>query len=195
MCIDSVRGQGGRFGRSHGERHACLVRYRGEARDDGEPPLPPPLSGLVVDYEVFDRYVFEEDLERVRAFYRAHGFYEAQVRAGRVEYVGKSHVRVTIVVEEGELTLVKDVALKGLAGLPPDVVRAAESASVAKLRKGVRFNDDDYSSTEDDIRRALTYNGYAYAKTSRRAEIDSSQGTLHSSRMTSSQVRRRRSAK
>ena len=75
-------------------------------------------------------------------------------------------------VEEGRPTLVRDVALFGLKGLPEGVVREAESASVAKLRKGVRFNDDDYEATGKAIGRALTDNGYAYAKTSRRAEID-----------------------
>src|SRR5688572_33378542 len=33
---------------------------------------------------VFDQDVLEKDLERVRRFYRSHGYYEAQVRAARV---------------------------------------------------------------------------------------------------------------
>jgi outer membrane protein insertion porin family/translocation and assembly module TamA len=130
------------------------------------------FQGLVYDYELFDRYVLEKDLERVEAFYRANGFYDARARAGRVEYVGKRHVRVTIVVEEGQATLVREVAIRGLEGLPADVVSAAVAASVAKLHKGARFNDDDYASTEDAVKRALTDHGYAYARTSRRAEVD-----------------------
>jgi outer membrane protein insertion porin family/translocation and assembly module TamA len=130
------------------------------------------FQGLIYDYELFDRFVFQKDLERVEAFYRAHGFYDAHARAGRVEYVGKSHVRVTIVVEEGQPTLVRDVYLTGLRGLPPDVIRAAEKASVDKLRKGVRFTDDDYGDTEKAILKSLTDNGYAYAKVGRKAEID-----------------------
>jgi outer membrane protein assembly factor BamA len=130
------------------------------------------FQGLIYDYELFDRYVFEKDLERVEAFYRAHGFYDARARAGRVEYVGKRHVRVTVVVDEGEPTVVQNVTLYGLAGLPPDVARKASIAAAAKLRKGGRFSDDDYEQTEKDIARVLTDNGYAYAHTGRRAEID-----------------------
>ena len=130
------------------------------------------FQGLVYDYSIFDRYVLEKDMERVEAFYRARGFYDAHARAARVEYAGTSHVRVTIVVDEGAPAIVRDVAVYGLERLPSNVVRAVEKAAVAKLHTGVRFNDDDYSSTQDDVGRALTDNGYAYARTGRRAEID-----------------------
>jgi outer membrane protein insertion porin family/translocation and assembly module TamA len=130
------------------------------------------FRGIIYDYEIFDRYVFAKDLERVEAFYRSKGFYEAHARAGRVVYTTDNHVRVTVVVEEGPPTLVRDVILRGVEGLPPPIAKAVEAASVAKLRKGVRFDEDDYKSTDDAIKRALTDRGYAYAQTSRRAEID-----------------------
>lgn len=130
------------------------------------------FRGFIVDYTLFDPFVLAKDLERVEAFYRAHGFYEAHARAGRVEYVAKDHVRVTIVVDEGDPVLVRDVVLLGLQGVPAPVARAAESAAMSKLRRGRRFSDEDYESTEKAIERALTDHGFAYAKTTRQAEVD-----------------------
>ena len=46
------------------------------------------FRGVVYDYELFDRTVLQRDLERVERYYRARGYYEAQVRAGRVRYTG-----------------------------------------------------------------------------------------------------------
>ena len=116
--------------------------------------------------------MFAKDLERVEAFYRAHGFYDAHARAGRVEYVSPKHVRVTNVVEEGPPTLVRDVSINGLQDLPIAVRHAAEYASVKKLSKGQRFEDDAFDETEKYIERTLTDQGYAYAKVTREAKID-----------------------
>jgi outer membrane protein insertion porin family/translocation and assembly module TamA len=132
------------------------------------------FQGVVYDYEVFDRFVLEKDLARVEAVYRAHGFYDAHARAGRFEYLDPDHkhVRVTIEVEEGPPTLVRDVVLRGLEGLPPGVAARAKAAAVAKLSRGKRFDEDAYDETEGDIARALTDDGYAYAKAEKHAEID-----------------------
>src|SRR5262245_50034773 len=42
------------------------------------------FKGLIYDYEIFDRYVLERDLQRIERYYRARGFYWTRVRAGRV---------------------------------------------------------------------------------------------------------------
>jgi outer membrane protein insertion porin family/translocation and assembly module TamA len=130
------------------------------------------FRGVVYDYELFDRYVLAKDLERVEAFYRAHGFFDARARAGRIEYVGDKHVRVTIVVEEGTPTRVRQVIVRGVDDLPARVARAARKAAVAKVAQRDRFDDGGYTATEKDITRALTDRGYAYARTSRRADVD-----------------------
>src|SRR5690606_23503643 len=64
------------------------------------------MQGVVYDYQVFDRYVLQRDLERVERFYQARGYYRARARAGRINYTGEKHVEVTIVVDEGPLTRV-----------------------------------------------------------------------------------------
>jgi outer membrane protein insertion porin family/translocation and assembly module TamA len=130
------------------------------------------FQGVVYDYEIFDRFVLEADLARVEAFYRARGFYDVRVRAGRFEYLGQDRVRVTIEVEEGPPTVVRDVVLRGLDGLPPAVVARAKEAAVARLSRGERFDEEAYDATKGDIARALTEHGYAYARVHKHAQIE-----------------------
>jgi len=60
------------------------------------------FTGVVYDYNVFDRFVFERDLQRVERYYRARGYYHARARAGRVYFIERNKVRVEIMVEEGD---------------------------------------------------------------------------------------------
>ena len=130
------------------------------------------FRGVVFDYELLDRYVLERDLARVERFYRARGFYEAHVRAGRVERTSENHVKVNVEVEEGLPVVVRQVTLSGLDGVPPEVVKAANKAAKKGLKRDKIFDEDDFTKTDDAISRALTDNGFAYAKTTRRAEVD-----------------------
>src|SRR5262245_33342000 len=58
------------------------------------------FRGIVYEYTVFDRNVFQRDLARVEAFYRSKGYYDAHARAGRIHKIDDNHVRLEIVVEE-----------------------------------------------------------------------------------------------
>ena len=131
------------------------------------------FRGFVVDYSLFDPFVLAKDLARVEAVYRDNGFYDAHARAGRVFYTSdkRDHVEVTIVVDEGQPIVVRDVVLDGVEDLPPRIAQIVKDAAVAKVHRGVRFVRDDYESTEKAIARALTDHGYAYAKTTRHADI------------------------
>ncbi len=130
------------------------------------------LRGVVYDYEIFDRSVLQRDLERVERYYRARGFYEAQVRAGRLRYRGDKHVEVTVEVEEGSPVLVREVQLDGLLGLPEPVIKATRAALNASIKPGKPFEEDPFQKAENDMKRALTDHGYAWAKVERRADVD-----------------------
>src|SRR5882757_8410911 len=92
--------------------------------------------GVVLDYELFDRYVLDRDLIRIERIYRARGYYESKVRAGRVERTSDGHVRVTVIVQEGSRVDVGDVRFEGVAALPIDDTAAVFAAVRRKLRKG-----------------------------------------------------------
>jgi outer membrane protein insertion porin family/translocation and assembly module TamA len=131
------------------------------------------IQGFVVDYQIFDPFVLQTDLQRVERFYRARGYYEARARAGRVVHDRADHVVVTIVVEEGEVVRVDQVHLDGIDDLPPAARRAASDALVsAGIRSGVPFDEDAFASAEVKLQRALEDHAYAFAKVERGAEVD-----------------------
>src|SRR6266478_5832637 len=120
--------------------------------------------GVVLDYELFDRYVLDRDLTRIERIYRARGYYEAKVRAGRVERTDNGHVRVTVIVQEGSRIDVGDIRFEGVASLPIDDNAAIFAAVRRKLRKGRAFDEDNYQAAQENLVRALGDRGYAFAQ-------------------------------
>jgi outer membrane protein assembly factor BamA len=130
------------------------------------------FRGVVLDYELFDPYVLERDLARIERLYRARGFYEAHARAGRVEKVAPSHVRVSVVVEEGPAVKVGEIKIDGIANLPIDDAAAVLAAVRRRLRAGKNFDEEEYEQAQEELQRALSDSGYAFAKVEGRAEVD-----------------------
>jgi outer membrane protein insertion porin family/translocation and assembly module TamA len=128
--------------------------------------------GVVLDYELFDRYVLDRDLTRIERIYRARGYYEAKVRAGRVERTDNGHVRVTVIVQEGSRIDVGDIRFEGVASLPIDDNAAIFAAVRRKLRKGRAFDEDNYQAAQENLVRALGDRGYAFAQVKGQAEVD-----------------------
>ena len=121
------------------------------------------FRGVVYEYAVFDRFLLQRDLARVEAFYHTRGYYDAHARAGRVHETSDKHVRVEIVVEEGEPVVVRSVRVDGLADITPQVASAVQKAAMMGLRAGAPLDAEQLEKTERAVRRALTNRGYAYA--------------------------------
>lgn len=146
-------------------------------------PLVGAVDALTVEYERFDRFVLDRDLERVARVYRAKGYYHAVVRAGRVRRIDahapgstevkNARVAVEIVVEEGPPILIQGVRLTFPSGAPkqPEPLIAAARAK-ADLAKGEVFSEEQYERTRLEIQRALTDLGYAYARVEPSATVD-----------------------
>lgn len=130
------------------------------------------FSGIVYDYEIFDRNVLQRDLERVERFYRARGYYEAHARAGRVRYAGPKHVQVTILVEEGKPVLIREMRIDGTGGLSAEDAEAVRLAMRQTMKRGEPFEEEPFKRAEEAMKRALTDRGYAWAKVERRADLD-----------------------
>ena len=130
------------------------------------------FRGIVYDYEVFDRYVLERDLQRIERYYRSRGFYWPRVRAGRVFESGPRDVKVEILVEEGPETRVGRVDVHGLEGLPENVARQALKKVAGSESRGERFEEADFEAAAQALEGVLTDNGYAYAKVRRAADVD-----------------------
>lgn len=130
------------------------------------------FQGVLYDYSIFDRNVFQRDLARVEAVYRSKGYYEAHARAGRVHWITNEHVRIEIVVDEGKPVLVDTVRVVGLEGLPKNIADLAERAAARALPRNEPFDEEQFDKALAAVRRVLTDRGYAYAKVKNDAHVD-----------------------
>jgi outer membrane protein insertion porin family/translocation and assembly module TamA len=137
-----------------------------------------PILGLTdvlgVEYERFDRFVLERDMERIERYYQARGFYDAHVRASRVRRRSDGAVRVEIVVQEGPPVLVRKVDLAWKDWRPEFGKRVTKPVTDAKneLGTGQRFEEEDYEKTKTAIHRALTDRGFPYADVVGNVKVD-----------------------
>ena len=129
------------------------------------------FQGVLYDYEVFDRYVLERDLERVERLYRARGYYRARARVGRVFYSGR-HAKVEIVIDEGPPVVIGRVDVHGTEKVSLLAGVIARSVLLARMPKGEPFDEDAFHAAEADAKRALGNFGYAYAQVIGSAEVD-----------------------
>lgn len=130
------------------------------------------FQGIMFDYEVFDRYVLERDLQRIERYYRARGFYRCHVRAGRVFSSGARKVSVEIVVEEGPPTRVGRVDVHGTDGLEAEMAEDAEGEVLSALDLGDRLEEEAFDTAAEDLQRLFADNGHAYVKVKRAADVD-----------------------
>jgi outer membrane protein insertion porin family/translocation and assembly module TamA len=121
------------------------------------------------DGNVFDGDVLAKDLERVLRFYRAHGYYEAAVRAARVVREGAHDVRVEIDIDPGAPVRVVRLDIEGLATLPPDLARGAARAS--ELRVGQPLVEQRLHEDARAIELLIADAGYAFVKVEERADV------------------------
>jgi outer membrane protein assembly factor BamA len=143
-------------------------------------PLLTVLDAMLVEYHTYDRLVLERDLERVRRFYRARGFYDARVHAGRVIRTTDHHVRVEIEISEGEPVLVEDVELDFPNWQQAFLSNAEMFAAIGKFKTDPledgeplpRFDEDRYDALKQRLVRALTNRGFAYAKVEGEVTVD-----------------------
>ena len=130
------------------------------------------FRGVVYDYEIFNSYVLQRDLERIERYYRARGFYEARVRAARIFYDSDKHVRVVIEVEEGPPVTIRALSVRGLDALPADLRAEARLELDAAIKVGDRFEEEAFIAGEKALQKALTDRGYAFATVKRDAEVE-----------------------
>jgi outer membrane protein insertion porin family/translocation and assembly module TamA len=129
------------------------------------------FSGVIYDYEVFDRYVLERDLQRIERYYRARGYYEARVRAADVVLKGRG-AKVHIEVEEGEPVILRRVDLHGIEALPPQVIATMRRAATSELPLGRAFDEGNFEKAEQQLKQRLEDLGYAYVALQRSANVD-----------------------
>lgn len=129
------------------------------------------FSGVVYDYEIFNRFVLERDLQRIERFYRSRGYYQAHARAAHV-YRSGSKVRVEIVVEEGQPVLLRRVDVHGVERLPLAVQREAIKSVTSELPLGDPLDEQQLDKASQALARTLGDSGYAQAKVRKSADVN-----------------------
>ena len=130
------------------------------------------FQGIAFDYTVYDDAALQRDMARVERFYRSKGFIDAHARVARVDQVKPDHVRVEVVVDEGQATVNRGIRIAGIDPLPSEIAKAAEAAAHTALKPGERFDEQAFKETEAAVKTALTDRGYAWAKVDSQAELD-----------------------
>lgn len=115
-----------------------------------------------LEYEVYDPFVVERDVQRVERFYRARGYYEARVLAARVVRLPGDRVRVELHVYEGSAVQVGRVRVR-LRGPISREASAELAVALKALPEKTRFDEQAYDTLKQDVLRSLTDHGYAHA--------------------------------
>jgi outer membrane protein assembly factor BamA len=129
------------------------------------------FPGVIYDYEIFNRFVLERDLQRIERFYQSRGYYQAHARAAHVFRTG-AKVRVEIVVEEGEPVLLRRLDIHGLEHLPAKVRSQALAAATSGMPLGAPFEEEKFEQASKDLARSLGDHGFAEAKVRKGADVN-----------------------
>jgi outer membrane protein assembly complex protein YaeT len=113
--------------------------------------------------DVFDPITFREDLERIRRFYEARGYYHARVNYDLTEDSETGELQVKIDIIEGVPVIVSQV----------NVELSGSSLSVPELpiKEGDIFVEELYRKGEETLRNFFLDHGHAHVTTERRAEV------------------------
>ena len=141
----------------------------------GPPPVPivgPLLYGLRGSgtndmVSLLDPDALAVDRQRVEAYCRDRGYYSARVTDTQVTEVGEGQVDVTIRVEEGEPVRVSRIDMEGLYEAPEAKAALVKPA----LREGDVFSLMAYDALRDQIKAALTQNGWATGEVTQEAQV------------------------
>jgi len=119
---------------------------------------------------LFDPVTFETDLERLRRFYEARGYYQAVIGHDLVLDEADSLVAIELRIEEGAPVVVTAVDVRVVGELP--ATQRPALPETLPLKRGERFQEAPYLMTEQALRQVFLRNGYAHTESKRRAEVN-----------------------
>jgi outer membrane protein insertion porin family len=113
---------------------------------------------------IFDPVTFREDLERLRRFYEARGYYRTRITHDLTVDSENSRVEVKIQIFEGPPVIVAQVAVQ--------VSGSDLSAPLLPIKEGDIFVEEVYLKGEEVLRQFFLDRGYAHVMTERAAEVN-----------------------
>ena len=107
--------------------------------------------------DVFDPITFREDLERIRRFYEARGYYQARVTYDLTADSQSGRLEVKIEVVEGPPVIVSQVNV--------EISDSSLSAPELPIKQGEIFVEESYRKGEEVLRNFFLERGYAHVTT------------------------------
>ena len=118
----------------------------------------------------FDAVTFRTDLERLRRFYEARGYYGARLSHDLEVDEGRGLVTARVRVRENQPVVVVEVSV----ALRSDDFDGREDALAGALpvKVGDRFTEESYQEAQSRLRRYLLERGHAWVRVERAAKVD-----------------------
>ncbi|HJL14851.1 MAG TPA: BamA/TamA family outer membrane protein [Sandaracinaceae bacterium LLY-WYZ-13_1] len=160
----------------------------GEPPFDGDHLLLGGWSWPWTEWPLFDESVFERDVERIERWFRARGYYDAEVLSTEVDPPAATAIDgatedcghgegeddctadVTFEVREGEPVRIARMSLRGI-DLLPDEMRQ-QLRDVLQFQRGDPFDEARYEITKQQMLRVLADAGYAHAEVDGEVKIN-----------------------
>ncbi len=113
---------------------------------------------------VFDPITFREDIERLKRFYEARGYYRTGVTYNLTPDPQTGQLQIKIEITEGPPVIIAqvNVELSGASLSPPE----------PPIKQGEVFNEESYRKGEEVLRQFFLERGYAHVTSERRAEVN-----------------------
>jgi outer membrane protein insertion porin family len=118
----------------------------------------------------FDPASFESDLDRLRRFYEARGYYQAVIKHDLEIDPGDSLVTARIMIDEGQPVIIETIDVNVTGDIPEP--QLPELPPKLPLSGGDVFNEERYLLAEEVLRDVFLRNGFAYITSTRRAELN-----------------------
>jgi outer membrane protein insertion porin family len=123
----------------------------------------------------FEPDTFAADVDRIKSFYRVHGYYDAEV-SYELSVDGKL-VNAQIKIKEGHPVVVERIQVDVRPGAPRP--RQLDTKFAPPLKAGDIFDQSKYQTFQDMLRRLYMRNGYAHVQVERHAEVETGPSTAN----------------
>jgi translocation and assembly module TamA len=178
------------------ERPSVNIMLGVSAPTCGDPPFdssPPTIDLWTLpwtDWPIFDPAIFDVERERIERWYRARGYYDAQVTDVKTFANGQEvdpdeckgsgsdcELKLVVTLTEGKPSYVERVEIKTNTPLPDELMQRLRKALT--VRVGHRIDEYYYEADKKQIEAQLLAASYARAKVSGRVLVDRSRRTAY----------------
>jgi outer membrane protein assembly complex protein YaeT len=123
-----------------------------------------------VERPVFDPVTFEEDLERLRRYYEARGYYDTEIHHDLTENDAGFLLTVNVTVKEGSAVVVSEIHVEVIGDLPEE--SRPVLPETLPIKRDTVFEETQYLQAERVLREVFLRQGYAHTESTRKAEVD-----------------------